>query len=137
MKSTTKDRISLLAALLIAPLGALDAADKPKPEYPTPPLVKPGGPINIDVGRQLFVDDWLIAETTLTRTFHAAKVFDTPVLKSETELEMKGGTAEGAVLLDGGVWFGPRGRLFKMWYAAGFRDGVAYATSTDGRHWER
>ncbi|MGB8166340.1 MAG: hypothetical protein WCF18_02545 [Chthoniobacteraceae bacterium] len=122
---------------LLASFAALHAADKPKPEYPMPPLVKPSGPISIDVGRQLFVDDWLIAETTLTRTFHQAKVLDAPVLKAETELETQRGTAEGAVLFDGGVWFDPQDRLFKMWYAAGFRDGIAYATSKDGLHWER
>lgn len=127
----------LFLPILTALVGTASAADKPKPEYPMPPLVKPSGPINIDVGRQLFVDDWLIAETTLTRTFHQAKVHDGPVLKAETELEAQRGTAEGAVLFDGGVWFDPADRLFKMWYAAGFRDGIAYATSQDGLHWER
>ena len=40
----------------------------------TPPyLVSPPPVITIDVGRQLFVDDFLIAETTLTRTFHLPK----------------------------------------------------------------
>lgn len=126
-----------LFALLLASSAALRAAAKPKPEYPMPLLVKPDGPISIDVGRQLFVDDWLIAETTLTRTFHRAKVLDAPVLKAETELETQRGTAEGAVLFDGGVWFDPKDRLFKMWYAAGFRDGIALATSRDGLHWER
>ena len=41
------------------------------------------------------------------------------------------------MLFDGGVWFDPKDELFKMWYAAGFRDGIAYATSKDGLHWER
>ena len=40
---------------------------------PLPYLDKPPAVIPIDVGRQLFVDDFLIAETTLTRTYHAAK----------------------------------------------------------------
>src|SRR5690349_20556807 len=35
-----------------------------------PYLVSPPAVIPIDVGRQLFVDDFLIADTTLTRTFH-------------------------------------------------------------------
>src|SRR5436190_17057704 len=40
----------------------------------TPPyLLSPPGVIRIDIGRQLFVDDFLIAETTLKRTFHLAK----------------------------------------------------------------
>src|SRR5437667_5873533 len=35
-----------------------------------PYLVSPPNLILIDVGRQLFVDDFLIPETSLTRTFH-------------------------------------------------------------------
>jgi hypothetical protein len=38
-----------------------------------PYLISPPDVIPIDVGRQLFVDDFLIAETTLKRTFHLAK----------------------------------------------------------------
>ena len=60
-----------------------------------------------------------------------------PVLKAETRLETEQGTAEGAVLFDGGVWYDPQDRLFKMWYAGGFRDGICYATSHDGLHWDR
>jgi hypothetical protein len=95
---------------------------------------------SIDIGRQLFVDDYLIKikDTTLKRTFHQAKVYaDAPVLKAESKLERDGGTAEGAVLFDGGVWFDPKDRLFKIWYACGFRDGICYATSKDGIRWER
>ena len=36
-----------------------------------------------------------------------------------------------------GVWFDPKDELFKMWYHAGWFDGVGYATSKDGIHWER
>lgn len=36
-----------------------------------------------------------------------------------------------------GVWFDPAEGLFKMWYHAGWYDGIGYATSRDGRHWER
>lgn len=126
----------LLPCLFLA--AFLKAADKKIEEYPTPPITKPSGPINIDVGRQLFVDDYLIAETTLKRTFHQAKLHgDGPVLKAETELETMRGMAEGAVLFDGGVWFDPKNQLFKMWYAGGFRDGICYATSKDGLHWDR
>ena len=86
----------------------------------------------------MFVDDYLIEQTTLTRTFHQAKlVSGCPVLKAETPLETARGTAEGAVLFDGGVWYDPKDQIFKMWYAGGFRDGICYATSKDGLHWDR
>src|SRR5262245_53352406 len=40
---------------------------------PVPYLASPPEIIPIDVGRQLFVDDFLIERTTLRRTFHVAK----------------------------------------------------------------
>src|SRR6266567_4218826 len=49
-----------------------------------PYLAAPPDVIPIDVGRQLFVDDFLIAETTLTRTFHRTTYHPaTPVLKPD------------------------------------------------------
>src|SRR5688572_5586377 len=55
------------------------------PYLRSPPTIIP-----IDVGRQLFVDDFLIADTTLTRTFHLAKYHPaSPVLKPDKPWEMK------------------------------------------------
>ena len=46
------------------------------------------GVIPIDDGRQLFVDDFLIEQTTLQRTFHLPRYHpDGPVLKAETPCE--------------------------------------------------
>jgi hypothetical protein len=59
---------------------------------PLPYLDKPPAVIPIDVGRQLFVDDFLIAHSTLTRTYHAAKYHAaTPVLKPDQPWEKEGG----------------------------------------------
>src|SRR5436190_16519460 len=85
----------------------------------------PSGPINIDTGRQLFVDDLLIAETDLKRTFHAAEVYgDGPVLKPETPLERNEVRGKDAIPVAApfgdGVWFDPADALFKMWYHAGW-----------------
>src|SRR5512145_275477 len=57
----------------------------------TPPYLKsPPAVIPIDVGRQLFMDDFLIAETTLKRTFHLAKYHSaSPVLKPDRPWESK------------------------------------------------
>jgi hypothetical protein len=44
--------------------------------------------IPIDVGRQLFIDDFLIEQTSLKRVFHKPEKYSgNPVLKPETELE--------------------------------------------------
>jgi len=60
------------------------AARGAQPNTPPAPAVIP-----IDVGRQLFVDDYLIGETTLTRTYHTARLYDkNPILKSGTPVEM-------------------------------------------------
>ncbi|MCV5389480.1 hypothetical protein OFC62_32685, partial [Escherichia coli] len=45
--------------------------------------------ISIDVGRQLFVDDFLIEQTDLKRTFHAAEKYQgNPVLVASTKEEL-------------------------------------------------
>ena len=94
--------------------------------------------IPIDVGRQLFVDDFLIEDTNLKRTFHVAKKFKgNPVLKPETQLELNEGKNPVAAPFNDGVWYDPKDKLFKIWYHAGWFDGTGYATSTDGIHWER
>src|SRR5438105_7832551 len=48
-------------------------------------------PISIDVGRQLFVDDFLIERTTLRRTVHAANYHpENPILKPDKSWEQSG-----------------------------------------------
>ena len=92
----------------------------------------------INVGRQLFVDDFLIESTTLERRFHYPKKYEgNPILKPETELELGGGEQTCATLFNDGVLYDPKNKRFKMWYHAGWFDGTAYAESTDGIHWTR
>src|SRR5690606_26444986 len=43
----------------------------------------------------------------------------------------------GASPKDGGIWWDPKQRMFKMWYEAGWLYTLAYAVSADGIHWER
>jgi hypothetical protein len=105
---------------------------------PVPYLAHPPEVIPIDVGRQLFVDDFLIEKTDLARVFHHAERYEgNPVLKPETPLEMNHGEMPVAAVFNGGVWFDPKDHLFKMWYEAGWFDGTGYATSKDGLHWDR
>lgn len=94
--------------------------------------------IPIDVGRQLFVDDFLIEETTMERRFHQPEKFaGNPVLRPETPLELNGGKCPVACPFSDGVFYDSDQRCFKMWYHAGWFDGTAYATSGDGLHWRR
>jgi hypothetical protein len=99
--------------------------------------------IPIDVGRQLFVDDFLIESTDLRREFHQPRKYaGNPVFKAETEQELA--TPEFEIrdkattfLGHGGVFWDPAENVFKMFYTAGWRGGLALATSKDLVHWER
>ena len=105
---------------------------------PVPYLKTPPDVIPINIGRQLFVDDFLIAETNLKRQYHKPDPSDIQqVLKPESELEMNQGLCPMAAPFNDGVWFDPSDELYKLWYQAGWFDGTALATSKDGIHWQR
>jgi hypothetical protein len=105
---------------------------------PVPYLASPPEVIPIDIGRQLFVDDFLIEKTDLKREFFKPQKLDiNPVFKPETELEQGISGTPAACPKDGGVWWDPRDKVFKMWYEAGWLNTMAYATSSDGIDWER
>ena len=94
-----------------------------------PYLDAPPEIIPIDVGRQLFVDNFLVESTTLTRRFHQAQKSEhNPVLTPETETELDGGECPVAAPFNDGVWWDPTDRLFKMWYQAGWMRGTGYAS---------
>jgi hypothetical protein len=98
-----------------------------RPSY----VVSPPAVIPIDIGRQLFVDDFLIEKTSLKRSFHAAEPYPgNPVF-------------EGFPYSDG-IWYDLHDQLFKMWYMGDSLQReyatslyTRYATSKDGIHWER
>lgn len=116
--------------------------ESPEP-MPVPYLVHPPEVIPVDCGRQLFVDDFLIERTDLERKFHQAEKYEhNPVFKAQTEREMVkstyGGAQEATLFLgQGGVGFDPHDKVFKLFYVAGWRGGLALATSKDMVHWER
>lgn len=98
--------------------------------------------IDISLGRQLFVDDFLIAHSSVKRVWHQAEYYPAnPVFFPEEEWEM---TAEGAVAapFSDGVWYDESDSKFKMWYMAGGRGYetgfvTCYAESADGITWTR
>ena len=97
----------------------------------------------IDIGSnaQLFVDDFIIAETDLERVLHNAEKTE-PVLTADADSEWKinGQYLYGTVLYD------DKDGLYKMWYQsynasyAGGGDAASvmacYAESSDGVNWE-
>ncbi len=90
---------------------------------------KPSG-LRINVGRQLFVDNFLIASTTLKRTFHYPEYHSAnPVLVPDQPWEKQGAKGGFAAPFSDGVWYDELEGKFKMWYMAG---GGTYATSGAG-----
>jgi len=99
-----------------------------------PYLKKPPKVIPIDVGRQLFVDDFLIEQTTMLRKYHQAVYHPAcPVVRPDKPWE-----ASYAMVYSDGVWYDPADELFKMWYYAGGKPtATCYAYSKDGIHWQK
>ena len=98
-------------------------ADVPREPVTPHYLTAPPAVIPIDVGRQFFVDDFLISQTTLQRSHHLpAWHAKNPVLT-------------GGMVFSDGVWHDPADKTFKMWYLT--KGGTAYATSKDGIAWDK
>lgn len=124
------------------PVRRLLTSEPHRPPY----LASPPAVINIDVGRQLLVDDFLIEESSLYREFHQARYYGgNPVLAPVRDWERKDpysvmtGTApsQSAMVFSDGVFFDPADRVFKMWYMGGYQQHTALALSHDGLSWER
>lgn len=94
--------------------------------------------VPINLGRQLFVDDFLIERNGLRREWHyPVKYAGNPVLKPETMLEINRPSNSCARACCGGVWWDPTRKKFRMWYEAGWLGSCAYAESPDGYNWTR
>ena len=117
-------------------------------EHPTraPYLADRPAVVPIDVGRQLFVDDFLIEDTTMSRTFHKAAYHSiNPVLVPEHEWEVYDDVSvrtkqlgnPSAMVYSDGVFFDPNDRKFKLWYMAGYGRFTCLATSDEGIKWEK
>ena len=116
-------------------------------DMPMPYLAQKPEVIPVNVGRQLFVDSFLIAETNLERVIHTPQFYEgNPVLEPDKEWEK---TTEGglyAAPFSDGIWYDEKDRKFKMWYLAGagvLHKGdnqtfyTGYAESEDGKHWTK
>jgi hypothetical protein len=107
-------------------------SEGPTQSYQLPAYItSPPDPITIDLGRQLFVDDFLIQQTTTTRTQHQPLMYPgNPILDPA-----QSDTAANAFPYSDGVWFDPADQTYKMWYYCAAGNAVCYATSADGENW--
>jgi hypothetical protein len=108
----------------------------PTQVYRVPPyLVNPPAVIPIDAGRQLFVDDFLIAQTNLTRVQHQPTLYSgNPVIAPGTQGQDNNNLA---LVYSDGVWYDPADGLYKMWYDGGNGNDLCYAFSSDGLNWTK
>jgi len=104
---------------------------------PVPYLKRPPAVIPIDVGRQLFVDDFLIERAEgLERTFYSLEPYQgNPVLTPGLPGGRKDPNLTYAMAFSGGVWYDPKDKLYKMWYYRSAPVCTAYAYSRDGIRW--
>ncbi len=99
-------------------------------QVPVNPLSQPEV-IPIDLGRQLFVDDFLIESTNLVRNWHKPVKYPVnPVMFAQTKDERSDIYPHAALAKCGGVWYDQD--RFKMWYMTGYVGQLAYAESSDG-----
>lgn len=113
--------------------------DEPPP--PPPYLAHPPAVIPIDVGRQLFVDSFLIQRTDLRRRFHPVRFYPhNPVIAPDRPWETEGKTSCAMAFSDG-VWYDPADQNYKAWYLGPSNSfwhhptTTLFATSLDGVHW--
>jgi hypothetical protein len=140
------DREQIYNGITLASPWPPDRAELPTVAPMPPYLADPPAVIDIDVGRQLFVDDFLIEDSSLYRTFHQATYHPAnPILSPDRPWEhvdphanMTGTAASpSAMPFSDGVFFDPADRVFKLWYMAGYQQHTALAVSTDGLKWDR
>jgi hypothetical protein len=130
--------------VLSAPWPPRDQIVDEQPTATPAYLISPPAVIPIDVGRQLFVDRFLVESTDLRRTFHSADYYpDNPVIKPDRPWETAG-LHRTAMAFSDGIWYDPHDRLFKAWYqGGGGKDWMAhnpatlFAQSNDGIHWDK
>jgi hypothetical protein len=104
---------------------------------PLPYLRQPPEVIPIDVGRQLFIDDFLIQESTLRRVFHRPEYYaGNPVLKPDQPWDTSG-QGSAAMPFSDGAWWDPAAQKFRLWYMGGLFNSTCLAESSDGIRWSK
>ncbi len=102
-------------------------------------------PVTVDCGRQLFVDDHLVESAHgVVRHWNAPVKIDAPVVwpadgAAPAKTDGSSGGGDEPVNLtcatDGGLWWDPTRRKFRLWYQADWLGDVCYAESADGDRW--
>ena len=101
-------------------------------------------PVDINVGRQLFVDDCLVEKADgVGRYWNAPVKIDTPFVWPGAGMKpfrTTRSTPEDPDInltcaTDGGLWWDPMKKRFRLWYQADWCGNICYAESADGITW--
>lgn len=101
--------------------------------------------VDISTGRQLFVDDALVESTSgIVRHWNSPVKMDAPLVwpGAGAAPKVTDGTASKTepvnltCATDGGLWWDPTRRKFRLWYQADWLGDICYAESADGVAWE-
>ena len=101
-------------------------------------------PLDIDAGRQLFVDDALVSSSQgVVRHWNKPAKSDAPLVwpgggaaPKTGKYTGSGGPVRLTCASDGGLWWDPTRRKFRLWYQADWLGDACYAESSDGVEWE-
>jgi len=105
--------------------------------------------MDISTGRQLFVDDYLVESTTnVVRHWNRPVKEDAPVIwhglpgavpsklsDARKILGPEDAEANTTAATDGGLWWDPTRKKFRLWYMADFYGDICYAESDDCEKW--
>jgi len=95
-----------------------------------PAVVLGAASLDVSTGRQLFVDDYLIAQTNgVVRHWNAPVKEPSPLIQPMDD-------AGCTVATDGGLWWDPTIRKFRLWYETDWCGHLRYAESDDGLAWQ-
>ncbi len=101
--------------------------------------------LDISLGRQLFVDDFLVESTAgVVRHWNRPVKRDAPVVwpglpgavPAVADRSSPGDPANLVCATDGGLWWDPTRRKFRLWYNVDWLGDICYAESADGLSWE-
>lgn len=100
----------------------------------------PAQVINLGNGRELFVDNKVVDQTSLKKVIYQPRYYhQNPILSADRKWEFNVKGDPYAAPFSGGVWFDEKDNKFKMWYSAGGgkKEGLitCYAESKDGKDW--
>ncbi len=100
---------------------------------------------DISVGRQLFVDDFLVESAAgVVRRWNRPVKMDGPVIwpglpgaaPKVTDLATPDDPVNLTCATDGGLWWDPTRRKFRLWYQADWLGDICHAESADGLTWD-